>query len=100
MTGSNNKTRDITSNRKYLIKNARGQAAYKARMREAGYKQIAVWVREDIREAERQAKLKSDALLSGAAQHDPLGWMVGFAEGLRQREKKTATRSKPARQHE
>ena len=29
MTGSNNKTRDITSNRKYLIKNARGQAAYK-----------------------------------------------------------------------
>ena len=44
MTGSNNKTRDITSNRKYLIKNARGQAAYKARMREAGYKQIAVWV--------------------------------------------------------
>jgi hypothetical protein len=49
MTGSNNKTRDITSNRKYLIKNAR-QAAYKARMREAGYKQIAVWVREDVRE--------------------------------------------------
>ena len=57
-------------------------------MREAGYKQIAVWVREDVREAGRQAGLESDALLSGAAQHDPLGWMVGFAEGLRQREKK------------
>jgi hypothetical protein len=67
MTGSNNKTRDITSNRKYLIKNARGQAAYKARMREAGYKQIAVWVREDVREAGRQAGLESDALLSGCA---------------------------------
>ncbi|MGS4377253.1 hypothetical protein ACKUS6_32010 [Klebsiella michiganensis] len=36
MTGSNNKTRDITSNRKYLIKNARGQAAYKGVVSENG----------------------------------------------------------------
>ena len=78
MTGSNNKTRDITSNRKYLIKNARGQAAYKARMREAGYKQIAVWVREDVREA---------------------GWSVLLRDSGSEK-KKTATRSKPARQHE
>lgn len=79
---------DIVGKRKYLIKNARGQAAYKARKREAGYQQIAIWVHQDAREAGRRAGLESDIPLPDAAQNDPLGWMVGFAEGLRLREKK------------
>lgn len=80
--------RDIPGLRKYQIKNARGQAAYKARRREAGYQQIAIWIHQDTREAGRLAGLEYDMHLPDAAQNDPLGWMVGFAEGLRLREKK------------
>lgn len=69
--------------------NRRGQAAYKERMREAGYKQVTVWVKEDSREAGRLAGLESDKPMPVAAQDDPLGWLVGFAEGFKQREKQT-----------
>jgi hypothetical protein len=88
MSNSNDNTRAPLAYRKYQIKNARGQAAYKTRMREAGYKQIAIWVHEGAREAGRLAGLESDTPLPDAAQNEPLGWMVGFAEGLRLREKK------------
>lgn len=69
--------------------NRRGQAAYKARMREAGYKQVAVWVKEDSREAGRLAGLNSTKPMPEAAQDDPIGWSLGFAEGFKQREKQT-----------
>ncbi|ECY1766931.1 hypothetical protein F6685_22710 [Salmonella enterica] len=91
MTSSDAKPpRNTLRARKYQVKNARGQAAYKARMREAGYKQIAIWIREDVREAGRLAGELSVSPIPDSATSDPLGWMVGFAEGVRLRGKKTA----------
>ncbi|EFM8250103.1 hypothetical protein A7A00_005022 [Escherichia coli] len=69
--------------------NRLAQAAYKARMREAGYKLVAVWVKEDSREAGRLAGLNSTKPMPEAAQDDPLGWSLGFAEGFKQREKQS-----------
>jgi len=77
---------DTQKARKYMIKNARGQAAYKARMREAGYRQIAIWIKEDAREAGRLAGKIMDIPVPESAQNDLLGWMVGLAEGLKLRE--------------
>ena len=67
--------------------NRRSQAAYKARMREAGYRLVAVWVKEDSREAGRLAGLNSSKPMPEAAHDDPVGWSLGFAEGFKQREK-------------
>ncbi|ECN0144555.1 hypothetical protein YN16_23145 [Salmonella enterica subsp. enterica serovar Virchow] len=86
---SDKQTRDLLSDEKYQIRNQRGQAAYKARMREAGYKQVTVWVKEDSREAGRLAGLNSAKPMPEAAQDDPLGWSLGFAEGFKQREKQS-----------
>lgn len=92
MKDSNDKTTgDMLADSKYQARNQRGQAAYKARMREAGYKQVTVWVREDAREAGRLAGLESDKPMPVAAQDDPLGWLVGFAEGFKQREKQSVS---------
>ena len=88
---SDKQTGDLLSDEKYQIRNKRGQAAYKARMREAGYKQVTVWVKEDSREAGRLAGLNSAKPMPEAAQDDPLGWSLGFAEGFKQREKQTVT---------
>lgn len=85
-----NKTGDMLKG-KYPETNRRGQAAYKERMREAGYKQVTVWVKEDSREAGRLAGLNSTKPMPEAAQDDPLGWSLGFAEGFKQREKQTVT---------
>lgn len=71
--------------------NRRSQAAYKNRMRDAGYKLVAVWVKEDSREAGRLAGLNSNKPMPETAQDDPLGWSLGFAEGFKQREKQTVT---------
>lgn len=85
-----NKTSDILKSN-YPETNRRGQAAYKSRMREAGYKQVTVWVQEDSREAGCLAGLNSTKPMPEAAQDDPLGWSLGFAEGFKQREKQTVT---------
>lgn len=85
---SDNKTGDMLKDR-YSETNRRGQAAYKERMREAGYKQVTVWVKEGSREAGRLSGLNSAKPMPEAAQDDPLGWSLGFAEGFKQREKQS-----------
>ena len=82
------KTGDLLKG-KYTEANKRAQAAYKTRMREAGYKLVAVWVKEDSREAGRLAGLNSSKPMPEAAQDDPIGWSLGFAEGFKQRDKQT-----------
>ena len=84
-------TGDMLKDGRDKARNQRGQAAYRQRMRDAGYQQVAVWVKTDARETGRLAGLHSSKPMPEAAQDDPLGWSLGFAEGFKQREKQTVS---------
>ena len=64
---------------------AKNQKTYREKKKAQGFKEVTIWIKEDIYNIGKNKGLSSSKNLPEEAQSDPVAWSIGFAHGCQEK---------------